>query len=106
MVCDEELRLSNGKENSTGRNSLRTSEILCPESTSTAVAIVEQPELRYICPSMSIADFYVGQDVLASQCLQDLQSMCTCLCLLKEIGSSLEELFKESLNSPRCQGVS
>lgn len=46
MVCDEELRLSNGKENSTGRNSLRTSEILCPESTSTAVAIVEQPELR------------------------------------------------------------
>lgn len=47
MVCDEELRLTNGKENSTGKNCLRTSEILCPESTSTAVAIVEQPELRY-----------------------------------------------------------
>jgi hypothetical protein len=52
MVCDEELRLSNGKENSAGRSFLRTSEILCPESTSTAVAIVEQPELRYVrlCP--------------------------------------------------------
>lgn len=53
MICDEELRLSNGKENAAGRSFLRTSEILCPESTSTAVAIVEQPELRYVaqlCP--------------------------------------------------------
>lgn len=57
MVCDEELRLSNnGKENSVGRNCLKTSEILCPESTSTAVAIVEQPELRYVRMSTSLAD--------------------------------------------------
>ncbi|XP_073393220.1 uncharacterized protein [Physcomitrium patens] len=46
MICDEELRLRNGKENSAGRGFPRTSEILCPESTSSAVAIFEQPELR------------------------------------------------------------
>lgn len=50
MICDEELRLRNGKENSAGRGFPRTSEILCPESTSSAVAIFEQPELRYDRP--------------------------------------------------------
>jgi len=77
MVCDEELRLSNGKENSAGKNCLRTSEILCPESTSTAVAIVEQPELRYArlyeyCLPLSISDFLKARVyVLASQRVQD-----------------------------------
>ena len=44
--CNEDAKPPIGKENATTRPFLEGSEILCPVSTSSALAIAEEPELR------------------------------------------------------------